>query len=170
MSRDSSPYTQALIDIFGDLIQLSSKTPLERKIVSTYNAVCSLLRASENAERSGCLMLDGWIAALQAPVLGITWNFIDERRRFKCLSLTTLNTHTDCNSSDKLRSIFQGVLESNMIVGSNGKCVHHITSDKEPSVALAVDLLANYVGSVRCLVHTLALPVDEVIETYTPWK
>ena len=38
-----------------------------------------------------------------------------------------------------------------------------ITSDNDRSVSLSVAILTNYVGSVRCVVHTLALCVNDVL-------
>ena len=53
-------------------------------------------------------------------------------------------------------------MSSNLIVGSDDIRVHTATTDNEPATALAVDLFTNYVGSVRCIVHTLSLAVNEV--------
>lgn len=147
-----------------------SKLPLERYLGPTYSAVCALLRQSANALRTGCLTIDGWSAALGAPILGITWNFIDEYWRQKFLPLTTLNRGTASKSGKQFRFIVQEILNSNTIVSSDGLSVHTVTSDTEPAVALAVDFLTNYVGHVRCVFHTLALCVNEFFGTGPPCK
>ena len=44
------------------------------------------------------------------------------------------------------------------------------TSDNEGAAALSVDLVTNFVGSVRCTVHTLALVVNDVFVEGTEWQ
>ena len=48
--------------------------------------------------------------------------------------------------------------------------MHTATSDNEAATALGVDLLTNFVGSIRCVVHTLSLVVNDVFESGTVWK
>lgn len=87
-----------------------------------------------------------------------------------CVPIATLNMGMVSKTGQQLRCIIQEILEQNTIVGSDDVRVHTATNDNEASTALAVDLLTNFVGSVRCVVHTLALAVSDVFETGTVWK
>ena len=53
---------------------------------------------------------------------------------------------------------------TNAIVRSNNVNLFAATSDNEAAIALAVDLMTNFVGSVMCIVHTLALAVNDVFK------
>lgn len=101
--------------------------------------------------------MDGWSASLGAPILGMTWHFTDDTCNLHNVPACALNTGTASKSSEQLRCIVQEQLKESMIIGSSKIRVHTITSDNQAAVALAVDLLTNYVGSVRCVVHTIAL-------------
>lgn len=165
-----SPITQALVNMFDGRMQYSSKDVFDSYLLPTYRAVCDLLQTVATCALTGSLTLDGWSAALGAPILGITWHFIDDSWRLCSIPITTLNTGTASKSAEQLRSIVDCVLKNSTIIGSDKISIHTITSDNEPSVALGVDLLTNYVGSVRCVVHTLALCVNDVFSDDAPWQ
>ena len=170
LSHVGSPITQAVIDVCGGRLQFSSKEPLEDYLLPTNNAVSDLLNSSATQAEVGSVTIDGWSAALGTPVLGMTWHFIDEAWKLKCLPIAALDTGTACKSSEQLRAIVEEILKESSVVGSDRITVHTITSDNEPSMARAVDLLTNYVGSVRCIVHTLALCVNDVFQPDSPWQ
>lgn len=56
------------------------------------------------------------------------------------------------------------------MVGYSKIRIYKVTSDNEESVARAMDLLNNHFGSVRCVVNTLALFVNDVFEPDTLWQ
>ena len=165
-----SPITQAFVNMFDGRMQYSSKEVFDSYLLRTYRAVCELLKKSVTNALKGSLTLDGWSSALGTPILGITWHFIDDSWRLCSIPITTLNTGTASKSAEQLRSIVDCVLRNSVIIGSEKISIHTITSDNEPSVALGVDLLTNYVGSVRCVVHTLALCVNDVFTDDAPWQ
>lgn len=55
-----------------------------------------------------------------------------------------------------------------LAIGSEQIDIKTITSDEETSLALACDLLTIYVGSVRCVVNTLTLCVNDVFTDGSP--
>ena len=61
-------------------------------------------------------------------------------------------------------------MNNNLIVVSDNIRVHTATTDNEPAAALSVDLFTNFVGSVRCAAHTLALAVNYFFKTGTQWQ
>lgn len=73
-------------------------------------------------------------------------------------------------SAEQVRSIVKKVLKYRPIICSEKLRVHTITSDYETSVVLAVQLLTNYVGSVRCVAISLALCVNEDFLPDAHWQ
>lgn len=168
--RTATPIMQGFIDIFGGRSQYSTHEVIESHLHLVFNAVCECLRKECESALVGNLTLDGWSAALGAPILGITWNFVDDTWRLKCIPICMLNTATASKSAEQLRSIVTEVLKNSPVVGSDKVRVHTATSDNEPAVGLACDLLTNFVGSVRCVVHTMALCVNDVFTESSPWQ
>lgn len=168
--RAASPLTQGFVDVLGGRLQYSSHEPIESHLYVVYKAVCNLLKGQCESAHVGNITLDGWSAALGTPILGITWNFIDSSWCLKCIPICMLNTGTASKSAEQLRSIVTELLKQSMIVGSDNIRIHTATSDNEPAVGLACDLFTNFSGSVRCVVHTLALCVNDVFTTTSPWK
>lgn len=166
----ASPVMQGFIDIFGGRMQQSSKDAIESHFHLVYSSICAILRKQCTSALTGNLTIDGWSAALNAPILGITWKFNDDAWRLKCIPVCMLNTGTASKSGEQVCSIVTEVLKQNLVIGSEKISIHTITSDNEASVALACDLLTNYVGSVRCVVHTLALCVNDVFTDGTTWQ
>ena len=120
------------------------------------------------------MTLDGWSEALGAPFLAITWNYIDvdidDAWRLRSVPIAILNTRSASESGEQLRCIVDEVLRHSNIVGSDSLRIHTITSDNQASVKIACDLLTNHVGSVRCVVHTLALCVNDAFKEGEPWQ
>lgn len=61
-------------------------------------------------------------------------------------------------------------MQNNPVVGSESIRVHTATSGNEAATAMEMELLTNYVGSVLCVVHTLALVVEDVFKPETEWQ
>eukprot|EP00171_Calliarthron_tuberculosum_P001466 IDg1466t1 len=161
ISRSCTPITQSFVDICNGRLQFSSKEPVEAYLVPTYNAVCGLLRSSVSSALTGSIALDGWSAASGAPILGVTWHYIDGSWKLQTIPVTTLHLGTASKTGEQLRCIVEELLQQSSIIGSDKIRVHTATSDNEASAALAVDLLTNYVGSVRCIVHSMALVMKD---------
>lgn len=81
-----------------------------------------------------------------------------------------LNKGTASKSAEQLRSIVTEVLSNSIVVGSDKERVHTKPSDNELAVSLACDLLTNFVWSVRCVVITMGLCVNEVFTDSAPWQ
>lgn len=56
------------------------------------------------------------------------------------------------------------------IVGSDSILVHTATSDNEAAKLNAVDRYTNLVGSIRCIVHTIALPFNDLFQPGSTWR
>ena len=166
----ASPLTQGLVSVFNGQMKYSSKDVFEKYLVPTYQSVCAILKREATAASTGCITLDGWSAALGAPILGVTWHFVDNAWRLRSIPIAMLNTGAASKSGEQLRCIVTEVLKESEIVGSETIRMHTVTSDNEPAVKLACDLLTNYVGSVRCVVHSLALCVNDVFKEGRPWQ
>lgn len=67
---------QDLIHVCDGCLRFSSPRPVQDNLLSTYNAVCRLLKSNTEDAIIGCITWDGWSAALGAPVLGITWHYV----------------------------------------------------------------------------------------------
>lgn len=61
-------------------------------------------------------------------------------------------------------------MQNNAVGGSKSNCVYTPTSDNEAATAKAMDLFTNYDGSVRCVVHTIALVVNDVTKPVIEWQ
>ena len=168
--RVASPITQGLVDIFGGRMQPSSKEAIESHLHLVYSAVCGLLKQSCTSAVTGSISLDGWSAALGTPILGVTWSFIDDAWRLRSVPISMLNIGGVPKTAEQLRSIVTEILKHSLVVGSENIRIHTITSDNEPATALACDLLTNFVGSVRCVVHSLALCVNDVFAEGSAWQ
>lgn len=114
--------------------------------------------------------MDGWRAELGALILGITWHYREKQWNMRCVPIATLNMGLESKSGQQLCSIMQEIREQNPDVGADCVCVHTGPSDNKAYMDLAVDLLTKYVGSVCCIVHTLALAMNDVFEHGTEWK
>eukprot|EP00178_Gracilaria_changii_P018359 TRINITY_DN5240_c0_g1_i1.p1 TRINITY_DN5240_c0_g1~~TRINITY_DN5240_c0_g1_i1.p1 ORF type:complete len:324 (-),score=45.96 TRINITY_DN5240_c0_g1_i1:1162-2133(-) len=88
----------------------------------------------------------------------------------RCVPIAILNMTTAVKTGQQMRCVIEEVLEQSPIVGADDIRVYTATSHNEAATALAVDLLTNFVGSVRCVVHTLALAVNNVFEDGTVWS
>lgn len=170
LSRIGAPMFQGLVSIFGGRVQFSSKSPLDNYLLPTYEAACKMLRSLTSRAMTGCITFDGWSAALGAPILGVTWHFVDTDWRLRCIPIAALNLGDAAKKGKALCALIESVMSNNIIVGSDNIRVHTATTDNEPATALAVDLFTNYVGSVRCAAHTLALAVNDVFQTGTQWQ
>lgn len=81
-----------------------------------------------------------------------------------------MNIGYTSKNGEQLRAIAKKVINQSSIVGGDDIHVFAATGGNEPGTALAVDLLTNYLGSVRCVVHTLSLAMKDVFENGTPLK
>ena len=156
--------------MFAGRLQFTSSDVTERTLFDTYAAICRIRRSSVTNARTRCITVDGWSAALGTPMLRMTWHCIDSQWNMYCVLVATLNIGMASQTGQQLRCIIQEILEQNPIVRSNDVRVHTATSDNEAAIALAVYLLTNDVCSVRCVVHTLALAINDIFETGTVWK
>ena len=170
LSQLSCPMLQGLIHICDGRMRFSSKTPVQDHLFSTYNAVCRLLKSNTENAMVGSITCDGWSAALRAPILGITWHYVDSSWRLKSMPIATRNIGTASKSAVQTCAILEDVMQHNPVVGSADIRVHTATTDNEAATARAADLYTNFVGSVRCVVHTIALAVNDVFTPESPWK
>lgn len=61
-------------------------------------------------------------------------------------------------------------MTQNAIVGSENVIVLYATKDNEPATALAADLLTKNVGYDRCVVHTIALSINDFFFEGRSWN
>ena len=99
----------------------------------------------------------------------MTWHFIDSDWNLKSIPLCSLNIRLSNKTGTQLCSIMEEVLRSRKIVGSESITVNTVTTDNEAAVSKSADLLTNYVGSVRCVVHSLALTINDVFKEGKNW-
>lgn len=100
----------------------------------------------------------------------MTWNVIAESWVIRSFHLYTVNTGDASNHSKLLRSIMENMFCVIAVLGSHRIQVSIATSDYEASTARTVDLHADYVRSVRCVVHIIALALNDVFEEGTARK
>lgn len=129
-----------------------------------------MLASQATSSMTGSITVDGWSSVLGCPILGMTWHLIEDNWRMKSIPVAMLNTGTASKSAEQLHSIMEEIIGDNIIIGADCIRVHAVTSDNEAAVAMSCDLLTNFVGSVRCVVHTIALAVNDVFEDGTPWQ
>ena len=113
-------------------------------------------------------MSDGVL--LSVPLFLGPNGIFDATWKLNTAPMTLLKIVTASKTSEQLCAIFHSFMTDNAIVGSEKVKIHTVTSDNETSVARCVDLLTNFVGSVRCVVQTSALCVNDVIENDPPWQ
>lgn len=170
ISRIGTPELQGFVDVFGGRVKFMSKYPIDSHMVETYEAVCNLLKTSTTIATTGCMTFDGWSSAQHAPILGVTWHYIDATWKLQCIPVASVNIGDASKSSNQLCAILEDVVKHNMIIGSDNISIHTVTTDNESATALAADLMTNFVGSVRCVVHTIALVVNDVFTADSNWQ
>lgn len=151
-------------------MQLSRKEVFEAYIVSTFNSASSFICKAANSALNGLLTIDCWSASICVPILEISRNVLDERRKPKSIPIGTLNTVEASKSSESLLSIVRWIHNISVVIGSDEIGIHTTTSDNEAPVAMACDLLTNDVGYVSCAVLTLDLCVNYVFKPDKTWK
>lgn len=165
-----TPAFQGLVSVFGGRMQFSSQTPLLSSLVDIHDAVCRILSRSISKSRTGSITFDGWSVALGAPVIGVTSHFVNTEWALESIPIATLDIGDASKNGRHLCAFLEEIVQSSPVVGSEIIRVHTATSDNEAATALAMDLFTNYVGSVRCVVHTLALVVNGVFTPGTEWQ
>lgn len=110
LSRLVSPLFQSLVDAFDSRVQFSNKTVLGRSLLETYEAVCHLLRATVNISGTGSLTADSCSAALGAPILRSTWNFVDLDWRLRSAPISTISIGDAAKRARQLRFILEQIL------------------------------------------------------------
>lgn len=60
-------------------------------------------------------------------------------------------------------------MKQNPIVGSEKVSDFYATTDNEPATTLDADLLTNYVGYIHCVLHTIALAINDVFSEGSVW-
>lgn len=116
--------------------------------------------------QSGSLSIEIWMDVLDTPIKRITWNFIDDYWRLKCIMTWIFNKQTDHTSTEKVLSILNEVLDISLVIVSEHLKIHTITRDNKISSPRFLNALKNLVGSPFCVANTLASSVNEFF-TYT---
>lgn len=102
LSKIVSLLFQSLIDMFGVHAQFSRKDGITQSLIPIYQDVCRLLKRSINSVKTGRITLEGWSAALDSPILGMTWHFTDDAWRLQKVPVCALKTGTDSKTGEKL--------------------------------------------------------------------
>lgn len=170
LTRIDTPSFHGIVSQFDGRMKFSSKTPLLSSLMDTHAAVYRILSRSNSKSRTGSVTFDGWSAALGAPVIGVSWHFVNTEWGFQSILITTLDIGHASKNGMQMCAILEEILKSSLAVGSEVIRVRTTTSDDEEATALAMDLVTNYLGSVRCVVHTLALVVNDVFTPGKEWQ
>lgn len=170
LTQVACPMLQGLVHLFGGRMLFSSRTPVDQTLFSVYRAVCRLLKQKTENAMVGCVTADGWSSALRAPILGITWHFVDSAWRLRTVPIATRFLGDASKTGLQLCAVLEDVLHNSPVVGSDKIKVHTCTTDNEAAAARAADLLTNFVGSIRCVVHTISLAVQDGFTPQSPWQ
>ncbi len=88
----------------------------------------------------------------------------------RTVPISMLNIGSAAKNAEQLRSLLSALIEDSLIVRRAQLC-YTVATDNEASMAKAADLFTNYTGSVRCVVHTVALVVKDVFsQTNCAWQ
>ena len=143
---------------------------LEINLFEVFKASCRIMRGFVDKATSGTLTVDDWRNALGAPILGMTWHYCDEQWALRSVPIASINMSTCRKTVSQLCEIMEEILAQSEIVGSDDVSSFTVTTDNEGAAALSADILTNFVGSVRCVVHSLALCVNAVFKQTTAWQ
>lgn len=113
-SQVSSPILQGFVDVFGGRVQFSSFTATSKMLYETYSSVCRILRTSVSSAKTACITVDGWSAALGAPILGVIWHCIDDNWNMRCVPIATLNMGIAIKTGQQLR-FMEEILEQTLL-------------------------------------------------------
>lgn len=91
------------------------------------------------------------------------WHFDDKSWHLSTVPICTLNKDTAPKSCEQVLCIVEDVFKNSSVIGSNNKSIHTTATENEASAGQAADLLKNFGGAVRCVVHTMALVVKDVL-------
>lgn len=94
LSTACSAVTQGFVDIFGGLLNYTSCDQVDEDSPKVHDAVCHLLKTAVTIAKTANLTFDGWSAALDASVLGVSWTFIDELCEIQAVSIAALDLST----------------------------------------------------------------------------
>jgi hypothetical protein len=139
-----------------------SKTPLLGMLPNVFDAVCETTCVTSGVGNVGSMSIDGWTSANQTSVFGAVVAFVDSEWRLQAMPLGMLDIGAMYKNSDGLADVIRALLKGNPLV-KDDFVVHTITSDNEASVAKAVEIETDRVSTLRCVLHTLALAVKDVL-------
>lgn len=145
-------------------MQNSGKYPVDAHLLQTYSAVCRILQRQVNTASTGCLTSYGWSSAFGAPIIGVTWHFVDSSWKLRIIPIATQNVADASKNGTQICAVMEQAMPHNIVVGSQTIREHTATSDNEHVTALATDLYTNDVCVVRCVVHTVAQAVNDVFQ------
>lgn len=149
---------------------MKRKKALYAYMFLSFKDVCSIFRSFTTSALTESITVDVWSSALEASMLGVTWNFVYEHRHLKSVPVSTLNMGNAEETGELLRHFVDEVLKDREIIGSPKIRIQTISNDNEASKALYWYLMTNYVGSVLFLIHTTLIWVQDVFKKGTPWK
>ena len=141
-----------------------SKKQYYSLVSDVYNIVAKHVAAQTDAVTVGSFTYDSWSSKQGAAIAGMTFNYMDSNWKLRTFPVCFLDIQGMGKSADEHEAIISASLSSNDKIGKS-VLVFSGTSDNEPSVVLGMDQYFNYSGSVRCIYHTLALAVNDAIET-----
>lgn len=110
----------------------------------------------------GSLTVDSRSVAHGKPVHEMTWHYVEEAWIMRSLPMACRSIGMARKMEEQLFALRQDMRENHDVVGKKNILVHDATSDKKATAALSVDVLTNYVGSVRRVIHSLSLFVRNV--------
>jgi hypothetical protein len=155
-----SPLHAAYVASLGGICVDHSRAGLLGMLPSVFEAVESLSCTSSALASVGCIAVDGWSSAKSMPIVGMTVSFLDEQWNMCTVPLGLLSMDelekTAVNQAAAIKALLAGSkrLDKKFVV-------HSGVSDNEASTANAVDIVTNYSGALRCLVHTLSLVIKD---------
>lgn len=169
-TRTGSPITQGFISVLDDRMKYSSEEALTMLLIATFSAARRPLHSSTTSAQVDCLTIDGWSAADGALIV--------ERNLALCRYKPVIEICACHYASHKNGIKVRGTGLFNCRKGAREQphhqlgealCAHH-NIWKWTVIALVVELLTNYVGLIRCVVHSYEVYVNEVFLPETHWE
>lgn len=103
-------------------------------------------------------------------MIDVILSVCDKNWALKSVLVASINMQ-DCRKTGMQICVFlKEILHTSDIFWSDKVSVFISKTDNEACACLSVDVLTKYVGSVRCVVHSLALCVNYNFKIVTVWK
>lgn len=111
-----------------------------------------------------------WPNAFGATILSVIWHLCNNECMLRIVPAVLINMQGFRKTGMHIWVLLKEILKTIDIIVLDNVSVYTATTDNKAAAYLSVDFLTNFVGLVRCVVHLLALCVNDVFRVGAVWE